>query len=202
MAPLGVILAGGRSRRMGGGDKGLVRLGEQTLLERIVARVGPQTGGVVLSANGDPARFARLGLTVVPDGPGPGVGPLGGILAALDHAARWTRTTFVLTVPSDTPFLPLDLVRRLEQARLEAGAAGAVATSGGRVHPVVGLWPAACRDGLGRLVEAGERSLNKVVEQLGFAQAAWPDDPDPFFNVNTPEDLAAAQSRHAAFPEG
>lgn len=185
------ILAGGAARRFGGGDKGLQTVGATAMLERVRRTLEPQAAKTVLSANGNPRRFAALGLPVVADDPAYS-GPLAGLLAALEWAEaeglRW-----LLSVPGDTPFLPADLVLRLA-CGLGANAA-AVAASGGRRHPVIGLWPV---DALGRLRDhlAATRggAIEAFAERLGTATVAWPTLPvDPFLNVNTPEDRSDAE---------
>nr|WP_198157675.1 molybdenum cofactor guanylyltransferase MobA [Methylobacterium nodulans] len=196
---LGVILAGGLARRMGGGDKPLLRLGGQTLLARVAARFAPQcAAGLILNANGDPARFAgAFAGPVVPD-PIPGApGPLAGVLAALDHAAaHHPEVDFVASVAGDTPFLPADFVARLHASRAAAGTPLATAVSGGRSHFVDGLWPVALREDLrAALVEQGLRRVGQWIADHGAAQAEWPAEPvDPFLNLNTPEDLAVAEA--------
>ncbi|OWJ65221.1 molybdenum cofactor guanylyltransferase MobA [Inquilinus limosus] len=203
-AALGVILAGGLARRMGGGDKALRLIGGVTLLDRVIARAAPQVSGLWLNANGDPARFARWGLPVVPDDVPGAPGPLAGILAALDWAAA-TRpeVDFVASFPCDAPFIPRDLVARLAAARREEGAQIAVAASGGRIHPVAALWPVALRHDLRRaLVEEGIRKVERWAGRHGFAVADFAGDPvDPFLNGNTPEDLQEAERLLAAHPE-
>jgi molybdopterin-guanine dinucleotide biosynthesis protein A len=196
-----MILAGGLARRMGGGDKAFRRLAGRTILERVVERLAPQCDGLILNANGDPARFAAAGLPVVPDDLGGFPGPLAGVLAALDWAAaNRPDADFVASVAADTPFVPRDFVARLAEARAAAGAHLACASSGGRTHPVEALWPVALRGALRCFLDAGERKMGLFVERHGAALALWPADPvDPFFNVNTPEDLAEAEallSRH------
>lgn len=191
---LGLILAGGLGRRMGGTDKPLMRLGGRTLLERVVERLGPQCGaGLALSANGDPARFAGFPGPVLPDTV-PGLpGPLAGILAGLDHAAaHHPVATHVLSVPGDAPFLPGDLAERLWAAL--TGAPIALAASGGRAHYTVALWPVGLRDDLRRaLGERDERRVGGFIARHGAAVVEWlVETVDPFLNVNTPEDLAAA----------
>jgi len=190
---LGLILAGGLGRRMGGVDKPLLELGGRTLLERVVERLGPQCGaGLVLSANGDPARFAGFPGSVLPDTV-PGLpGPLAGLLAGLDHAAHHPVVTHVLSVPGDAPFLPGDLAARLGSAL--KGAPIALAASGGREHYTVALWPVGLRDDLRRaLCERDERRVGAFIARHGAAVVEWPvETVDPFLNVNTPGDLAAA----------
>lgn len=193
---LGIVLAGGLARRMGGGDKPLRRLGGRTILDRVIARLAPQCGGLVLNANGDPARFAMTGLTVVPDDVPDFAGPLAGILAALDWAASQRPDIALLaSAPADSPFLPHDYVARLLAAREAAGTPLACAASGGRTHPVAGLWPVALRDDLRRaLVGEGMRKIDRWTARHGVALADWPAAPiDPFYNVNAPEDLAEAE---------
>jgi molybdenum cofactor guanylyltransferase len=202
-ATYGLVLAGGLARRMGGGDKGLIRIGEATILERALARIGPQCAGVVINANGDPARFARFGLPVVADDIAGFAGPLAGILAGLDWlAANAPAIGWLASVPGDCPFLPPDLVRRLHAARVTAGMPLACAKSGDWRHPVVGLWPVDLRADLRRAVAAeGLRKIEMWTARHGVALAEWPAEPvDPFFNVNTPEDAAQAQ-RFAALEQ-
>lgn len=183
-----VVLLGGLSRRMGGGDKSLLLLAGETILARILARLDPQAAPIALNANGDPARLAPYGLPVLPD-PVPGhPGPLAGILAAMDWAAALGAPR-VLTVPGDAPLLPPDLVARL----LAAPAAVAAAASGGRVHPVVALWPTGLRHDLRAALLAGERRVAAYAERHGAASVAWTGTGhDPFMNLNTPGDLVAA----------
>lgn len=189
-----MILAGGRSRRMGGGDKCLLQLAGQTILARVAARIRPQVAALALNANGDPARFAGYDLAVIPDDVPDYAGPLAGILAALEWSVRaMPDASHVLTVAADTPFLPNDLAARL-RAAITAGAAAAVAQSGGRVHHVVGLWPIARRDELrAMLLDEGVRRAEDWMTRAGAVPVAFDDRPvDPFFNVNTPADLDAA----------
>src|SRR6478672_11643768 len=137
----GVLLAGGLARRMGGGDKPMRTIGGRTILDRVIARLKPQCDGLILNANGDPTRFAAFGLPVIPDGVADFPGPLAGILAALDWAVvNRPEVKWVLSAAADCPFLPRDLVSRLEAARAAQKAELAVAASGGQTHPVVGLW--------------------------------------------------------------
>ena len=196
--PSGLILAGGLSRRMGGGDKALRPLGGEPMLERVIRGLAPQCAGLALNANGDAARFAAFGLPVVADGVEGFLGPLAGVLAGLEWVAR--EAECVVTLAADTPFAPPDLVARLVEARRAAGADIAVAGSGGRRHHVVALWPVALAGALRRaLVEEGVRKVESFVDRFKVAEAEWPAAPfDPFFNVNTPEDLAAAEARIAS----
>ena len=195
-SPLGLVLAGGLARRMGGGDKARIRIGGKTILERVLARLAPQCGSMILNANGDPARFGDTGLPVVPDTVPGFAGPLAGILAGLDWAAaNAPQVTDVVSVPGDCPFLPPDLVPRLEQARKAADLPLACARSGDWRHPVIGLWPVGLRGDLRTaLVEDDLRKIEAWTARHGVAIADWPAVPfDPFFNVNTPEDAAEAQ---------
>lgn len=202
-AILGVLLAGGLARRMGGGDKPLRTVGGRTILQHVIDRMAPQCVGLILNANGDPARFAAYGWPVVPDDVPGFAGPLAGILAALDHAAReLPQVTHVVSVAADSPFLPGDLVARLDAARRAAGADLACAASDGQGHPVIGLWPVALRDALRHaLVVEDIRKIDRFTARYRLATVEWPTDPvDPFFNANTPEDIALADdlaSRHA-----
>jgi molybdopterin-guanine dinucleotide biosynthesis protein A len=194
--PLGVVLAGGLARRMGGGDKARIRIAGKSILERVLARLTPQCAAVILNANGDPARFADAGLPVVADTVPDFAGPLAGILAGLDWAAGHAPAVAdVVSVPGDCPFLPADLVARLAAERRAAGRALACARSGEWRHPVVGLWPVALRDELRRaLIEEHLHKIEAWTARHGVAVADWPATPvDPFFNVNTPEDAAEAE---------
>jgi len=193
---LGVLLAGGQARRMGGGDKCLRLLGGETLLARAVARLAPQVGAVVLNANGDPSRFAAFGLPVVADPVAGFAGPLAGVLAGLDHAAEHlTGCDWVVTVPTDAPVFPANLVARLVDALDRDDAELACAASGGRRHPVFGLWPVRLRATLREaLVGRDVRKVDAFTADYRMAIAHWPVEPvDPFLNVNRPEDLAAAE---------
>jgi len=193
--PLGLVLAGGLARRMGGGDKARIRIGGKTILERVLARITPQCGAVILNANGDPARFADTGLPVVADTVPDFAGPLAGILAGLDWAAAHAPDVAdIVSVPGDCPFLPADLVTRLSAARAAAGTPLACARSGEWRHPVVGLWPVALREDLRKALTAeGLHKIEVWTARHGVAIADWPTAPvDPFFNVNTPEDATEA----------
>jgi molybdopterin-guanine dinucleotide biosynthesis protein A len=194
--PLGVVLAGGLARRMGGGDKARIRIGGKPILERVLARLTPQCSAVIINANGDPARFADTGLPVVPDSVPNFAGPLAGILAALDWtAAHAPEIADIVSAPGDCPFLPPDLVTRLSAARRAARLPLACARSGDWRHPVLGLWPVALRDDLrAALVEEKLHKIEAWTARHGVAIADWPATPvDPFFNVNTPEDAAEAE---------
>jgi molybdopterin-guanine dinucleotide biosynthesis protein A len=193
---IGVILAGGLSRRMGGGDKGLKTLGGRTILARVVERVRPQVARLVLNANGDPARFAGFGLPVVPDGVDGFPGPLAGVLAGLEWArANAPDAAWVASFPGDAPFVPRDLVTRFLAATANGTADLACARSGDQDHPVVGLWPVRLADALRRaLVEESLRKVDRWTARFRLAVVDFADRPvDPFFNANTPEDLAEAE---------
>src|SRR6266851_1921301 len=187
----GLLLAGGLARRMGGGDKPMRTIGGRTILERVIARLAPQCDGLILNANGDPARFAAFGLPVIPDGVADFPGPLAGILAGLDCAA------------ADCPFLPRDLVFRLHQARAEQNAQLAVAASDGQSHPVIGLWSVSLRDELRHaLVVEDVRKIDRWTARYRLATVTWPvEQLDPFFNANTMDDIAEAE-RHAVLDGG
>jgi molybdenum cofactor guanylyltransferase len=200
---LGLILAGGLARRMGGGDKARIRIGGITILQRVLACLTPQCSRVIINANGDPARFADTGLAVVSDSVPDFAGPLAGILAGLDWAAANTPgIEWLVSVPGDCPFLPKDLVARLHEARLAAATSLACAGSGQWRHPVVALWSVGLRQDLRQaLVDEGLHKIELWTERHGVGIAKWPDRPiDPFFNVNTPEDAAQADAIAAAFP--
>jgi molybdenum cofactor guanylyltransferase len=186
--PAALILAGGTGRRLGGVEKPLLPLAGRTVLERIVAALGDDVAAVALSANGDRARFAKLGLPVLPDGPFQGEGPLAGLLAGLDWAAGLGATA-LLSVPGDTPFLPAGLATALAPPP-------ACAASGGRRHHLVALWPVAARGALRlRLGVPGPRAVARFADEIELRVVEFPIRPwDPFFNINTPDDLAHARA--------
>ena len=194
---LGVIVAGGLSRRMGGGDKCLRNLGGRTILEWVGERARPQTGEVILNANGDPNRFDRFGLRVVPDMIEGYAGPLAGILPGL-HWARSNRPDcgWVASFAADTPFVPMDFTDRLLAAAKAKGVPLACATSGGRTHPLCGLWSVDLADNLRlAMLETGIRRIDRWTAQYPLAEVDFGCDPvDPFLNVNRKEDLAAAET--------
>jgi molybdenum cofactor guanylyltransferase len=201
---VGVVLAGGQARRMGGGDKTFVRVGGMTILERVLARIAPQCARLVLNAAGDAARFADSGLAVIADSVPDHAGPLAGVLAGLDWAASEAPDiAWLVSVPGDCPFLPRDLVARLHQARVAASGQIACAASGERRHPVVALWPVALRADLRRAVtEEGMRKVDQWSTRYRQGVAEWPVTPvDPFFNINTPEEAAEADRIAARHPE-
>ena len=194
-----LVLAGGLARRMGGGDKAHIEIGGSTIIDRVLATLSGQCAGVVINANGDPARFADTGCEVIADNVPDHPGPLAGILAGLDWlAAQGRGIEWLLSVPGDCPFLPDDLVERLHAARRKMGAGVplACAKSGDWRHPVVGLWPLALREDLRKaLVDEDLRKIEVWTARHGIAIAEWPTDPvDPFFNVNTPEDVTRAHA--------
>ncbi len=196
--PLGVILAGGLARRMGGGDKGLLPLGGRSLLAHVVDRLEPQVAGLALNANGDAARFDRFGLPVLGDSIDGFVGPLAGVLAGLDWAAG-KGATCIVTAAADTPFFPCDLVPRLLMAAEGMDVPLVLAATPderrGRLrHPTFGLWPVALRDDLRAALEGGLRKVVLWSDRHAGREALFAvDGIDPFFNVNTPEDLALAE---------
>jgi molybdopterin-guanine dinucleotide biosynthesis protein A len=193
---VGVLLAGGLARRMGGGDKPLRMVGGKPLLVHVIDRLGSQCEALMLNANGEPDRFFAYGLPVVADSVEGFAGPLAGVLAGLDWAARHHKgVPWLVSVAADTPFLPHDLVARLQAARQAEGATFACAASGGRTHPAIGLWPVEMRDELRRaLVEEGVRKIDRFTSRHRLAVVEWPVEPyDPFFNANAPEDLAQAE---------
>jgi len=198
-APLGVILAGGLATRMGGGDKGLLVLDGQTLLSRVIDRLDPQVAGLALNANGDAARFAGLGIPVVPDSIDGFAGPLAGVLAGLDWAAT-QGADHIVTAAADTPFFPADLVPRLVMAAEDADVSMALAgtkhpTRGMLRQPTFGLWPVALRDDLRAALKSGVRKVVQWTDRHGAALAPFSADGfDPFFNVNTPEDMKVAET--------
>jgi len=194
-ATYGLILAGGLARRMGGGDKTLIRVGEKTILERAIAALAPQCAGLLINANGDVSRFSGFGIPIIADDIAGFAGPLAGILAGLEWvAANAPASQWVLSVPGDCPFLPRDLVSRLHAARVAERRPLACAKSGEWRHPVVGLWGIGLRDDLRQALGAGLRKIEAWTEKHGVALAEWPAEPvDPFFNVNTPEDAAEAE---------
>lgn len=201
--PTGLLLAGGQSRRMSGafaearGDKGLLEIGGKPMLGHVIDRLAPQAGRLVINANGDPARFEMFGLPVAPDTIEGFAGPLAGILAGL----RWSKAnaadaTHVVSVSTDVPFLPADLVDRLQAGLASAPDAIALARSAGDLHPVIGLWPVALADDLEAALMAGTRKVLAWAESHGSVPVDFPLTQvkgryvDPFFNANTPGELA------------
>jgi molybdopterin-guanine dinucleotide biosynthesis protein A len=200
---VGLVLAGGQSRRMGGGDKCLRELRGQTLLARIIGRARGQVGRLVLNANGDPARFAGYGVPVVADAIPGFAGPLAGILTGLEWAAREAPgAAWVASFAGDAPFVPLDFVARLRDAVVRKGADMACAASDGRDHPVCGLWPVRLAADLRRaLVDEDIRKVDVWTARYRLARVEFAAAPvDPFFNLNTPEDFADAERLLDALP--
>lgn len=194
--PAGVILAGGQSRRMGGGDKGLFALAGQTLLDRVIDRLAPQVAELALNANGDPSRF-QTDLPIISDSIAGFAGPLAGVLAGLDWAAGQGHS-HIVTAAADTPFFPCDLVPRLMLAAETAPIALAATPDPekGKLarHPTFGLWPVELRDDLRMALDDGVRKVVLWTDRHGTALAEFEVDRfDPFFNVNTPEDMARAK---------
>jgi molybdopterin-guanine dinucleotide biosynthesis protein A len=192
---VGVLLAGGLARRMGGGDKPLRLIAGRPLLDRVIERLRPQVAGLVLNVNGDPVRFAAYGLPVVVDSIPDYAGPLAGVLAGLDWAAaNRPDCPMIVSAATDAPFLPTDLVDRMARAVAAEGADLACAASRGQTHPVIGLWPVRLREELRHaLVEEGLRKVDVWTARYRLAVVPFSDQPiDPFFNANRPEDLEAA----------
>ena len=204
---VGVLLAGGLARRMGGGDKPLRLLAGRPLLDHVIYRLRPQVSGMVLNANGDSARFASYGLPVVADSIPDFAGPLAGILAGLDWVATHRPDCpTIVSVATDAPFLPGDLVSRMAAAVAAENADLACAASGGQVHPVIGLWPVRLREDLRRaLVDENIRKVDVWTARYRLVEVPFPTEVpglgpgiDPFFNANRPEDLERAAALLAA----
>ena len=192
----GVLLAGGQSRRMGGGDKGLLELAGRPMLGHVICRLGAQVGAMVINANGDASRFAAFGLPVVPDTIGGFVGPLAGVLAGMRwSAAHAPDARWIVTAAGDAPLLPGDLVAQLAAAVAGRPGAIALAQSHGELHPVIGLWPVALADDLEAQLRAGVRKVLHWTDRHGTVPVPFPParvcgiDIDPFFNANTPQEL-------------
>jgi len=197
-----VILAGGSSRRMGGGDKPLLALANRPILDWIVDRLKPQVEGLAISANGDPNRLHAYGLEILSDHT-PNLGPMSGILAALNWARQTApETTHVLTVSGDTPFLPSDLVARLYNAIRDDNSSMATAASGGELHATVSLWPISASTAISESLGSGEgKRVNYWLQTLNTKAVEWPNSPiDPFFNINTPNDFLEAERLAKFFP--
>ncbi|NIX76206.1 molybdenum cofactor guanylyltransferase MobA [Microvirga terricola] len=203
-ATLGVILAGGRATRMGGIDKPLLTLGGCTLIARIVERLSPQCEGLIISANGDANRFRDLGLPIIQDDVPDYAGPLAGVLAALDWAAiHRPSIEWLVSVTGDAPFVPQDLVTRLHRVRDAEQAPLACAASSDRSHHAIGLWPVNLRHDLHQAVTVDHlRRVEDWTRRHRVARAVWPTTPfDPFFNINTPEDLVSAKAMVEQFAD-
>jgi len=196
-ATLGVILAGGLARRMGGGDKTMRAIAGRPILDHVIERLAPQCASLILNANGDPARFDAWGLPVVPDDVPDLAGPLAGVLAALDWTAlHHPAIEWVVSVAGDCPFLPRDLVMRMQAERAQMQAELAVAASGYQSHPVVGLWKVSLREALRHALVVEEcRKIDRWTARYSLVTTRWPVTPvDPFFNANTPDDVAEAEA--------
>jgi molybdopterin-guanine dinucleotide biosynthesis protein A len=191
----GVLLAGGQSQRMGGGDKNLRLLGGKPMLAHVIERAKPQVDALVLNANSDPQRFAAFGLPIVADSVTGFAGPLAGVLAGLDWtAAHLPEAELVASFATDAPFFPRDLVRRLAVALEEGGFDLACAQSNGQAHPVFGLWSVALREALREALDGGLRKVDRWTARFKLVEVEFPTAPvDPFFNANRPEDLAEAE---------
>ena len=193
--PVGIILAGGRARRMGGLDKAFLTLGDKFLVEHVIERIEGQVAGLAISANGDPDRFMEFGLPVLSDSVSGQPGPLAGVLAGLDWAHR-VGAQHVVSTAADTPFFPLDLVERLERAahRAKTPIALAATQEGGRTtrHPTFGIWPVTLRHDLRSALEGGLRKVTLWTDSHGAATTAFDD--HTFININTPEDLTQAEA--------
>ena len=196
----GVLLAGGRAKRMGGGDKGLRALGGRTIMDYIVERVRPQVAGLLIKANGEPGRFSGYGppviAGVISDGAGGVAGPLAGVLTGMEWAAvNQPQCPWVATFACDAPFAPSDLVARFVAAVEEEGAAMACAASRGRAHPVFGLWPVALAAELRQAMsEEDIRKIDRWTARYNLIEVDFAADPfDPFFNINAPENLTEAE---------
>jgi len=205
--PFGIILAGGLATRMGGGDKALLTLGGRPILSHVIDRLAPQVAQVALNANGPADRFAAFGLPVLPDSIAEFPGPLAGVLTGLDWAAAQGADT-VVSVAGDTPFFPCDLVPVLQRAaegmahplvlaatpRDDTEVTRSKTRTGLIRHPTFGLWPVALRDDLREALNGGLRKVVLWTERHGGREALFDGPGDPFFNVNTPEDLTEARA--------
>lgn len=187
MKPPCVILAGGRSRRMGGGDKGLLLLKDRPMLAHVLERVAPQCGSILINSNSDPGLFRCFGVPVAPDATHGFQGPLAGLLTGLLWA-RQCGASHVLSVACDTPFLPDDLVARLSQAL--AGSQIAIAADGERSHPVIGLWPVALAERLEADLASGVRAMHRWLDSFSVCEVLFA--ARDLRNINTPADLCTA----------
>lgn len=194
---LGLVLAGGSSQRLGGGDKALRPLGESSILHQVCARLKPQVRQIILSANSDPAFFASLPYTIINDGAWLNSGPLAGILAGCNYAQQHGYS-HVLSVAADTPFFPRDLLVKMTQPSEQAEII--FASSGGQAHPTFALWPANIAPSLENwLKETKRRSIRVFAanHSVAYADFDQPDEEsglDPFFNINTQAELTQARS--------
>lgn len=197
----GVVLAGGQSRRMGGGDKGLLELAGKSMLGHVIDRLSPQVGRLVINANGDPQRFARLGLPVIADTVVGFAGPLAGVLAGMRwSAAHAPAARWIVTAAGDAPMLPRNLVGKLGAAVEGQANAIALARSAGELHPVIGLWPVSLADDLEQALEGGVRKVLHWTDRHDTVGVDFPMvrvggiEVDPFFNANTPQELDALRA--------
>ena len=194
---VGIVLAGGQARRMGGGDKCLLEIGGETLLSRAIDRLSPQVSELVINANGDETRFASFDPPVVKDTIEGFVGPLAGVLAGMRWAqAHAPDVPYIITAASDTPFFPRDLAQRLLFGAGNDRLSIVLAASNGRVHPVFGLWSVALADDLEKALNSGLRKILDWTDMHNMVEVVFETDAaqiDPFFNVNRPEDLAEAE---------
>ena len=197
----GVILAGGQSSRMGGGDKSLKLLGNKTILEHVIERLSPQVATMVLNANGDPQRFSRFGTPVIQDQTDGFLGPLAGVLSGLEWAEK-NGFQRIITVAADTPFFPKTLVRDLCSAVSNSSAPIALAATQPfgmhkiNRHPTFGLWPISLRNNLKDSLNVGIRKVIIWTELHGYIDVLFESgEHDPFFNVNTHADYNFAKKR-------
>lgn len=194
---LGIILAGGLSRRMEGPEKSLLELGSKTLVSHVADRLKQQTSQVILNANGDTSRFSKLGLEVQQDTVEGFVGPLAGVLAGMRWASANSDATHLISAAADTPFFPRDYISKMQIQAQVQNAEIALAASNGRRHPTFGLWPIKLADALEHfLVEEGNRKVMLFVNRYQHCEADFENlnnDLDPFFNVNTPDDMKKAE---------
>lgn len=186
----GVILAGGEGQRMGGVDKAFVQLADRPLIAHVLDRLEPQVERVLISANGDASRFAGLGCQVVPDATPQG--PLSGVLSALSAAAK-LGATHVVSSPVDTPFLPGDLVPQLLLAAESDPEGLAFAADATGDHPATALWPVGLAPALADFLASGEAKVTRFTSAHKAARALFPD-PRAFLNLNTPDDVSAAEA--------
>lgn len=194
--PVAVLLAGGQARRMGGGDKCLRDLAGKPILAHVIERIAPQVDGLILNANGDPDRFDAFGLSVAPDVIEGFAGPLAGVLTGMEWAAaNRPDRAWIVSVATDTPFLPTDLVQRMTDAVQREDAELAAAITGGRTHPVFGLWPVSLAPALRRaMVDEDIRKVDRFTARYRLIHVPFETEPfDPFFNTNRPEDLLEAE---------
>mgnify|MGYP001278681649 FL=1 len=192
---IGVLLAGGLARRMGGGDKSLREVGERMILEWVVERSRPQVERLLLNANGDVTRFKHFGLPVVPDVLDGFVGPLAGVLSGLEWAIRsGCDVRWVVSFATDAPFIPVNMVERFEAVAVTTDSDIVCASSGGRRHPVFALWPVTIAKDLRKaLVYEKVRKIDRFTANYNVQSVEFVTDPiDPFFNVNDPDSLERA----------